>query len=145
MRFAFAFGSSTNVPSRSSGPVRRLLVLPPLSALLVAVLPAVSEEGDLYASAVRIVQDRYLWPETLDAPSMLRGAVERLEDEVDWLVARPTGEGFLLEDGDGRTIARVEAGRLPDLPEALRTIERAVASAPWPLDPDLQLDVYTGL
>ena len=55
-------------------PVRRLLLLPPLSALLVVALPAASQEADLYTSAIGIVQDRYLWPDTLDAHGMLQGA-----------------------------------------------------------------------
>ncbi|MBN1336013.1 MAG: PDZ domain-containing protein [Deltaproteobacteria bacterium] len=121
--------------------MRRLLFLPALTALLVAAWPSGAEEQDLYASAVHIVQDRYLWPEALEAHAMLRGAVERLEEEVEWLIAQPDGTGFVLQDGDGRRMGRVEARRLSDLAGALRALEGCVSGAPWPLDEDVTLEV----
>jgi carboxyl-terminal processing protease len=123
----------------------RLALLP----LLLALAPAQSQDDgpdvlpdeDLYASAVRLIRDRYLFPENVTADCLFRGAVEQLTAEVEWLMADMEGNRLTLRHGDDPIMAEIELGGMAELPRAMAALEDAVRRAGYPLDPGLELDV----
>jgi carboxyl-terminal processing protease len=123
-----------------------------LAALLLASLglgaapsgaedDALADHEELYGSAIRLIQDRYLYPETLTAEALLAGATEQLCDRVVWLMAEVEGNRVTLRHGDDPPFATVEVGGLADLPRALAALEAAVAESGYPLEPTLELEV----
>jgi len=109
--------------------------------LLLIASPAWAAEIDLYTSAVRLVRDRYLFPETLTAESMLRGAADGLADEVEWLMIEAEGNRITARHGEDPPLGVVEVGGLDDLPRAMGELEALVTGAGYELEPELQLDV----
>ena len=111
---------------------------------LTTVTPLQAEQGadqELYASAIRLIQDRFLYPETITAEALLAGAAEQLTDRIEWLMADVSGNRVELRHGDSPPFATVEVGGLDDLPRALAALEAAVRDAGHPIRDDLQLDV----
>ncbi len=98
-------------------------------------------DEELYSSAIRLIQDRYLYPETVTAELLLEGAAEQLVDRIEWLLMEPEGNEVLLRYGQDEPFACIEVGGLDDLPRALAALEVAVRDAGYPIDPDLALEV----
>ncbi|MFH1466204.1 MAG: S41 family peptidase [Pseudomonadota bacterium] len=127
----------------------RPALLPLLLLCALAVVPARAGDDSpddlpsdgLYVSAVRLVRDRYLFPENVTADCLFKGAVDQLTSEVAWLMAETEGNRVALRHGDDPVMATIELGGMEDLPRAMAALEAAVRRAGYPLDPDLQLDV----
>ncbi len=105
---------------------------------------AIADSGvdeELYASGIRLIQDRYLYPETITAEALLEGATEQLTDRIEWLMAEVDGNSVILRHGEDEPFATIEVGGLDDLPRAMASLETAVAGAGWPIRPDMKLDV----
>jgi carboxyl-terminal processing protease len=118
----------------------------PIAALHLALLAwsgplAAETELELYTSAVRLVKDRYLFPETLTAEGLLAGAAEQLADRIEWLMVDVQGNRVTLGHGEDPPFATVEVGDMDDLPRALAALEDAVSQAGFPLEPELALEV----
>ena len=110
---------------------------------LIATMPLRAEPGadeELYASAIRLIQDRYLYPESVTAEGLLEGAAEQLADRIEWLMACVDDNEVSLSHGDDPPFATVTVGGLDDLPRALATMEAAVRDAGYPIRPELALD-----
>jgi carboxyl-terminal processing protease len=120
-----------------------------LSLLLCTCVPAraqdespdVLPDEDLYASTVRLIRDRYLFPENVTADCLFRGAVDQLTGEVEWLMADIYGNRVTLRHGDDPPMAEIELGGMEELPRAMAALEAAVRRAGYPLDSGLELDV----
>jgi carboxyl-terminal processing protease len=106
-----------------------------------SVLAAEGGDEELYSSAIRLIQDRYLYPETITAELLLEGATEQLVDRIEWLLMEPEGNEITLRHGQDDPFACVEVGGLDDLPRALAELEVAVRDSGYPIDPDLALEV----
>ncbi len=98
-------------------------------------------DEDLYTSAIRLVRDRYLFPETVTAEALLEGSVVQLTDEIEWLMAEIEGNQVQLRHGDDPAFASIDVGGLDDLPRAMVDLENAVREAGFNLDEDLKLGV----
>jgi carboxyl-terminal processing protease len=122
---------------------RRIATLALLLGLATAAPLQADQEADqeLYTSAIRLVQDRYLYPETITAEALLAGAAEQLTDRIEWLMAEVDGNRVELSHGDSPPFATVEVGGLDDLPRALAALEVAVRDAGYPIRDDMKLDV----
>ncbi len=105
--------------------------------MLVLLLAAAALAADLgvYRGALRLVDERYLWPERIVPDAMFRAAADRLESEVEWL--QSTEEGRLVKLRGGRWTTTVRLG--DDLAAALAELEDAVRAAGLPLDDQLDL------
>jgi len=122
--------------------LRPRLIIPVCLALLCGLAPgSQAAKEDLYASAIRLITDRYLYPELLTAEDLLAGSAEELTDEVAWLMAEVDGNKVLLRYGVDEPLGQVEVGGLDDLPRAMAALESLVADSAHPLKDDLQLDV----
>ncbi len=120
---------------------KRKALLLPLFLLVCTAFPLGAADWDVFDSAIRIVQDRYFYLESVTSESMLEGAVERLCRKVEWLMADVDGNQARLWHGDGTPIGTVTVGDLADLPRAMRELRDLVSAQPYPQDPDLDLDV----
>ncbi len=98
-------------------------------------------DQELYASAIRLVQDRFLYPETITAEALLAGSVEQLTDRIEWLMAEVDGNRVALRHANDEPFAHVEVGGLDDLPRALAELENAVRTAGYPIRKSVELDV----
>ena len=98
-------------------------------------------DDELYASAIRLVQDRYLYPETITAEALLAGAAEQLVDRIEWLMAEAQGNQVTLRHANDEPFATIEVGGLDDLPRALAELESAVRDSGYPIRASVELDV----
>jgi len=96
---------------------------------------------ELYTSAIRLVKDRYLYPETITAEALLEGAAEQLTDRIEWLMIDVDGNQLDLRHGGDEPFATIDVGGLDDLPRAMGALEIAVRDAGHPLHDELALDV----
>jgi len=104
---------------------------------VVLLLAAAALAADLgvYRGALRLVDERYLWPERIVPEAMFRAAADRLESEVEWLQSVEDGRTAKLRGGRWTTTVRLG----DDLASALADLEDAVYAAGLPLDDDLDL------
>lgn len=100
-------------------------------------------QDDLYTSAIRVVQDRYLFPESVTAQSMLSSAVKQLTDNIAWLMAEDTGSSIIIYDAE-TWLGEVSVTDLNDLPRALSQLESIVASHSRKVDDDLEIHILKG-
>jgi carboxyl-terminal processing protease len=122
---------------------RHVLLLP-----LVMLAPTVraADDLELYASTIRLIRDRYYFPEKVQAGAMLGAAARRLAAEIEWLLVRVDGNQVELERGDGSLLATVETTGLTDLPLSLQTLEDTVARSgeAIPSNIDLGVEILRG-
>lgn len=111
--------------------------------LLLTAHPAQAGDRPLYASAVGLIRDRYLRPETVDPDRAFVEAADAAEDAVPWLRAEEEGDGVTLTGGDGASFAHVggPGGDLDALPAALERLEDAIEGEGEALPADLRLSV----
>jgi len=105
---------------------------------------AISGESDLRASALRLIEDRYLYPEALSSERLLDASLSHLKGQIEWLMGRVDGNVVILERGDGEEIGRFAVGGFGDLPEALGEMERLIRSSGLPVPDDLSSEVLRG-
>lgn len=106
-----------------------------------AVFPLRAEHLDLHTSTIRLIRDRYLYPETVTAEGMLAASVDHLENRIEWLMADMEGNEAHLYYGEDTPIGTVSVGGIDDLPRSLALLQELVAVQPYPLDEDLDLEV----
>jgi C-terminal peptidase prc len=87
-----------------------------LTGLSVASDPAAPEP---YATAVKLVDRLFLYPDRVDAGAMLGSAARALEHELPWLRVTMDGDTVRLAHGDGRPLGQVTASSMEALPQAL--------------------------
>jgi len=126
--------------------VRSRHIVLSLALLLAATSPAVAQDADedsleLYTSAIRLVKDRYLYPETITAEALLEGSAEQLIDRIEWLMLEADSNTVTLRHGEDDPFATIEVGGLDDLPRAMAALELAVRDAGYPIRDTVKLDV----
>jgi carboxyl-terminal processing protease len=116
------------------------------SLLLLTPLADAGVPGSAYARAVDLVDSLYLYPDRVDAVSMLHAAAEHLAGEVDWLLVTPVEDGVDLRHGSGRPIGAVTVGAVATLPEALAALEDTVRESGYPVgDLDVRAVLLEGM
>ncbi len=119
-------------------------VTPALLALTFGLAaPAWAGQREMYARAVTLVADRYLWPEQVDAALALREAAAFAEHEIPWLLVDAQGDRVVLRHGERGPIGTVELAT-PDvaaLALALDRMEDLIRAAGEPLPPGVDLPV----
>ncbi len=103
--------------------------------MLLLAAAALAADLGVYRGALRLVDERYLWPERIVPEAMFRAAADRLESEVEWL--QSTEDGRVVKLRGGRWTTTVRLG--DDLAGTLAELEDAVRAAGLPLDDDLDL------
>jgi C-terminal peptidase prc len=113
-----------------------------LTGLAVASDPAAPEP---YATAVKLVDRLFLYPDRVDAGAMLGSAARALEHELPWLRVSMDGDTVKLAHGDGRPIGHVTASSMEALPQALARLAELAAQGQGDHGLDLQLVVLDGM
>lgn len=110
--------------------------------LLLACGLALATDVDVYRSAMRHVDERYLWPERVDHAAMFRAAADRIETRVEWLTVAESGSTAVLSSGRWHHTVQFSG----DLPLALSELESGVRDAGLDLPPalDLRAELLTG-
>lgn len=110
--------------------------------LLLACVLAFAADTDVYRTAMRHVDDRYLWPERVDHAAMFRAAADRIESRIEWLTVEESGTTAVLASGRWRQTVQFSG----DLPTALAALEAGVRSAGLAIPPtiDLRAELLTG-
>ncbi|MFT6143421.1 MAG: carboxyl-terminal processing protease [Myxococcota bacterium] len=99
-----------------------------------------------YTQAVTTIDRLYLYPEQVDAPTLLFSAAEGLSDEIDWLVVNVDDDVVLLRHGDGTSLGSITVGSVDTLPHALANLEELVTESGFHTgDADLRLAILSGL
>ncbi len=123
--------------------------LPLLVALcLLPLLPgtALASPPLAYTQAVTTIDRLYLYPEQVDASTLLFSAAEGLSDEIDWLVVNVDDDVVLLSHGDGTSMGSITVGSVDTLPHALANLEELVTESGFDTgDADLRLAILGGL
>ncbi len=103
---------------------------------------ALAGDVGVYRSALRLVDEHYLWPERIDHARMFRAAAERLEQRVDPVLVEANEAAARVRVG-GRTWNVAYRG---DLPSALAQLEDAVVASGVELDArvDLRAELLKG-
>ncbi len=116
-----------------------------LLALLLGLAGATERLADrVYERTIDLIEGLYLYPEELDASSLLRAAARRLEREIHWLEVEPQGPAVNLRKGDGTLIGSVSVANLETLPRALLALESMVERHPLE-GVDVRLAILRGL
>lgn len=99
-------------------------------------------DAEVYRSAMRHVDERYLWPERVDHAAMFRAAADRIETRVEWLTVVESGTTALLSSGRWHQTVQFSG----DLPLALAELESGVRAAglDLPQTLDLRAELLTG-
>lgn len=104
---------------------------------------AMAADPEIYARAIDLVDERYLWPARVTHALMFRAAAREASEQVDWLLATDTEAGVRLVSGDGSWSA--ELPFTGDLPADLARLEDAIAGAPLGTTADLRVVLLSGL
>lgn len=125
-------------------------LMPALSALLVWSGAVSAAEPQIYARALDLVEDRYLFFEDFDPTEALEQAAEAAEDAVPWLIAE-TGNGTVsLRHGETGVFAVLTVDVTPEeamarLPASLGQLEAAIrAGGEVPASVDLSVTLLRG-
>jgi len=129
-------------------------VTPSLLALLLLTPTALAadrptdEVADSYATAVRLIDNLFLEPETIDASRLLAAAARGLSYDVPWLFVDVDDDGTIrLSHGDGRALGALQPSTVAALPAQLQALEGLILRAPAkvPDGLDVRIAVLDGL
>ena len=65
-----------------------------LPLLIWASLGAHAEPRPIFRRAAALLEDRYLWPDRIDARGAFVAAAEEAEQAIPWLIVTPTDAGY---------------------------------------------------
>jgi len=123
-------------------------MLPAALSLLLSAAHAESEP-EIYARAVNLIDDRYLWVDELDVIDALELAAEAAEDAVPWLIVETFDREIVLSHGESGEFSRVllAADDLEDVTAGLWRLERSIRSGPGaiPEEVDLAVELLRGI
>lgn len=105
------------------------------------------EVADSYTTAVRLIDNLFLEPDTIDPATLLSAAARGVGNEVPWLFVEVDDGVIELRHGDGRSLGTLQPSTIQALPAQLQQLESIVSTAPAtvPDDVDLRLAVLDGL
>ncbi len=124
---------------------------PLLLLALVGFAPATAAEdeiADSYTTAVRLIDNLFLEPDTIDPGKLLAAAAQGVSYEVPWLFTAVDEDGTIrLAHGDGRPLGALQPSTMAALPAQLQALEGLVVKAPatLPDDVNVRLAVLQGL
>jgi C-terminal peptidase prc len=122
--------------------------------LLLAILLAAPSRAqapaphESYATAVRLVDNLFLEPETVDAQRLLRAAAQGLSNDIPWLFVAEDDDGTLrFSHGSGAPLGAAKATTIEALPAQLQQIEGLITGSghPLPAHFDVRLALLEGL
>ena len=118
----------------------------PLIAALCLPLSAIAAPPLAYTQAMTTIDRLYLYPDQIDANTLLLSAAEGLSEEIDWLMVHSEADMVMLSHGDGTPLGSVTVGSIDTLPHAMANLEELVTDSGYDIgDADVRLAVLDGL